>query len=81
MTWLTTFLGGIWAKLLFAGAIVLGVLAAIGIIRKGGADAARAEAATKSLDRTQAANVARAEASKPVTAKEEANDPFNRDRS
>ncbi len=39
MTWLTDILGGIWAKLLVGGAIVLGLLAAIGIIRKGGADA------------------------------------------
>ncbi len=39
MTWLTDILGGFWAKLLVGSAIVLGLLAAIGIIRKGGADA------------------------------------------
>ena len=41
MAWLGSIFAGIWAKLAIAGAIVLGLLAAIGIIRKGGADAER----------------------------------------
>lgn len=36
---ISSFIGGIWAKLLFAGAIVVGVLLAIFKIRQGGVDA------------------------------------------
>jgi len=57
------------------GAVVLVLARAFGA----GKASERAEAATKSLSRTAAANAARAEASQPVTSQEEADDPFNRD--
>lgn len=57
------------------GAVVLVLARAFGA----GKAAEKAKAATEGLRRTQEANEARAEASQPVTAEEEANDPFNRD--
>lgn len=49
-------------------------------VRKGGADAARNAAAVDVGRRTREATQARVEAAKPITATEEANDSFNRDR-
>lgn len=74
------FLSGAWLKAagaLVALAMAAGVLLAV---RKGGRDAQRAEDATRALDRTQDANAAREQASRPVTQEEEAVDEFNRDR-
>jgi hypothetical protein len=75
-----TFLAEIWAKVAFGAAFVglllLAVLRLIGI----GRDRERYKAATASLQRTRDANAARAQASRPVSASEEAHDPYNRDR-
>lgn len=77
---MTSFLSGIWSKVVF-GAVFVGLLL-LGALRliAAGRDAERGKAATTALARTQAANAARAAASKPVTKEEEDNDPFNRDR-
>lgn len=65
-----------------AGAAV--AIAALGglflSIRKGGKDAAHAEAAIDVAKRTRLATQARVEGSKPVTKEVENADPFNRDR-
>lgn len=75
-TWLT----GLGAKLLLAGAFVLVLLGAVFRLIGMGRTQERGVAAAKGMERTQQANAARAEAFKPVTPEVEANDPNNRDR-
>jgi hypothetical protein len=74
-----TFLAGIWAKVAFGAAFVglllLAVFRLIGI----GRNSERGAAAVDALQRTKDANEARANASRPISKDEEANDPFNRD--
>lgn len=73
------FLAGIWAKVAFGAAFVglllLAVFRLIGI----GRNSERGAAAVDALQRTMDANEARANASRPVSKEEEANDPWNRD--
>jgi hypothetical protein len=74
-----TFLAGIWAKVAFGAAFVglllLAVFRLIGI----GRNSERGAAAVDALQRTKDANEARANASRPISKDEEANDAFNRD--
>lgn len=74
------FLAGIWAKVAFGAAFVglllLAVFRLIGI----GRNSERGAAAVDALQRTKDANEARANASRPISKDEEANDAFNRDR-
>ena len=69
----------LWVKVagFFAG---LAVLAGLYVaIRRGGKQAARAEAAIDVAKRTRDATQARIEAQRTPTPKEEADDPWNRD--
>jgi hypothetical protein len=74
-----TFLAGIWAKVAcgaaFVGLLLLAVFRLIGI----GRNSERGAAAVDALQRTKDANEARANASRPISKDEEANDAFNRD--
>lgn len=76
---MSAFLSGVWAKV--AGAFVALAMAVslYAAVRKGGKDAARAEAAVDVAKRTRMATQARVEAMRPITKEEEANDPYNRD--
>lgn len=80
VAWVSAKLSAVWLWL--AGvAAALAVLASVyASIRKGGRDAQRGDDAISVARRSQEAGQARAEATKPVTQQEEANDPFNRDR-
>jgi hypothetical protein len=78
--WVTTKLAGAWAWMMGAAAAVALAAGAYAAIRKGGKDAARAEAAVDVAKRTRMATQARVEAMRPITKEEEARDPFNRDR-
>lgn len=75
----------LWAKalpyLIVSGVAGLAITLVLLRVFGAGKTAAKAEAAMTSLQRTREANEARAKASQPVTPQEEANDPFNRDRS
>lgn len=76
---LPAWLSGLWAKVAFGAAFVglllLAVFRLIGI----GRNSERGAAAVDALQRTKDANEARANASRPISKDEEANDPFNRD--
>lgn len=74
------FLSGLWGKVAIGAAIALAVLLAVLKLIGIGRTAERGEAATKGMQRTQAANVARQKASQPVTKEVEDADPYNRDR-
>lgn len=80
VTRIGTFFAGLWVKI---GVVLVGLAALAGAyaaIRKGGRDAQRLDTAIDVAKRTRIATQARIEASKPITPKEEADDPFNRDR-
>lgn len=77
--WLATKLAGAWAWLVGAAAAVALAAGAYAAIRKGGKDAARAEAAVDVAKRTRMATQARIEAMRPTTREEEARDPYNTD--
>ena len=78
--WVSAKLSAVWlwlAGVAAALAVLAGVYASI---RRGGRDAQRGDDAISVIRRSQKAGQARAEAAKPVTQQEEADDPFNRDR-
>lgn len=77
--WLAAKLAGAWTWVVGAAAAVAIAAGAYAAIRKGGRDAARAEAAVDVAKRTRMAAQARVEAMRPITKEEEARDPFNRD--
>ena len=77
--WLAAKLAGAWAWLVGAAAALAIATGAYLAIRKGGKDAARAEAAVDVAKRTRMAAQARVEAMRPITKEEEERDPYNRD--
>ncbi len=77
---ISTLLSRVWVWVAGAAA-ALAMLGGVFLsIRKGGKDAARAEAAIDVGRRTREATQARVEGAKPVTQQKEAEDVYNRDR-
>ena len=78
-------IAALWGRfapyLIAAGVVCVAVVVFIAKVFGAGKTAAKAEAAMTSLQRTQEANAARAQASQPVSKEVEDVDPFNRDRS
>jgi type II secretory pathway pseudopilin PulG len=77
------FLGAMWGRftpyLIVAGVVAVALVLFVAKVFGAGKAAAKAEATLSALQRTREANAARANASRPVSKEEEANDPFNRD--
>ena len=76
-------IAALWGRfaphIIVAGVVAVAVVLFVARVFGAGKAAAKAEATLSALQRTREANAARANASRPVSKEEEANDPWNRD--